>query len=257
MPSRKLCVLFDIDGTLLITDVGRVTLREALREVSHVQDPFCEIRFGGRTDRSIVTELLERNRLPVTEEMFNAVRDSYLRHLPGAITQSDGVLLPGVQELLIRLQGDPRVVLFAMTGNFSAAAKVKLTYFGLQDYFEAVFGGDHDHRRNDLAKHTLEKIRSLRDWSTTSSGRKVDGSNVSELDEAESSEWVTIRDKIEFDTVVVGDTPADIECSQAIGARCLAVCTGGYSMDELKCHSPDSLFSDLKDQDKVIEALFG
>ena len=155
MPSRKLCVLFDIDGTLLITDVGRVTLREALREVSHVQDPFCEIRFGGRTDRSIVTELLERNRLPVTEEMFNAVRDSYLRLLPGAITQSDGVLLPGVQELLIRLQGDPRVVLFAMTGNFSAAAMVKLTYFGLQDYFEAVFGGDHDHRRNDLAKHTF------------------------------------------------------------------------------------------------------
>ena len=257
MPGRKLCVLFDIDGTLLITDVGRVTLREALREVSHIQDPFCEIRFGGRTDRSIVTELLERNRLPVTEEMFNAVRDSYLRLLPEAITQSNGVLLPGVQELLNRLQGDPRVVLFAMTGNFSAAAKVKLTYFGLQDYFETVFGGDHDHRRDDLAKHTVEKIRSSRAWYSTSSGRKLGGSTRSELVEAESSEWVTLRDKIEFDTVVVGDTPADIECSHAIGARCLALCTGGYSMDELSSHSPDSLLPDLKDQDKVMEALFG
>lgn len=257
MPERKLFVLFDIDGTLLITDVGRVTLGEAIREVSHIQDPFCEIRFGGRTDRSIVTELLERNRLPVTEEMFNAVRDSYLRLLPEAITQSNGLLLPGVKELLRRLEEDPRVVLFAMTGNFSAAAKVKLTYFGLQGYFESVFGGDHDHCRNDLAKHTVEKIRSSRAWSTASAGRKLGGSNGSDLGETESAEWVTLRDKPEFDTVVVGDTPADIECSQAIGARCLAVCTGGYSMDELRAHSPDWLFSDLKDHNKVMEALFG
>ena len=257
MSERKLCVLFDIDGTLLITDVGRVTLEQAIRDVSDIQDPCCDIRFGGRTDRSIVTELLDRNRLSVTEEMFNAVRNSYLRLLPDAIVRSKGVLLPGVKELLIRLQADPRFLLFAMTGNFSAAAKVKLTHFGLQDYFESVFGGDHDHHRNDLAKRTLEKIQSSPIWATTSAGGQLGRRNGPNEGESGSSEWATLRKKTEFDTVVVGDTPSDIECSQAIGARCLAVCTGGYSMDELRLHCPDSLFSDLTDQKKVLSALLG
>lgn len=39
--------------------------------------------------------------------------------------------------------------------------------------------------------------------------------------------------------LVVGDTPFDIACGRAIGARVLAVATGGASLAELERHRPD------------------
>ena len=35
---------------------------------------------------------------------------------------------------------------------------------------------------------------------------------------------------------VIGDTPHDIDCANAIGARTIAVATGGYSLAELQAH---------------------
>jgi phosphoglycolate phosphatase-like HAD superfamily hydrolase len=45
--------------------------------------------------------------------------------------------------------------------------------------------------------------------------------------------------------VVIGDTPFDIRCGRAIGAKVLAVATGGAKLDELKKHKPDWAVEDL------------
>jgi phosphoglycolate phosphatase-like HAD superfamily hydrolase len=45
--------------------------------------------------------------------------------------------------------------------------------------------------------------------------------------------------------IVVGDTPHDIRCGRAIGAKVLAVATGGTTLHELKQHQPDWAVKDL------------
>jgi phosphoglycolate phosphatase-like HAD superfamily hydrolase len=46
--------------------------------------------------------------------------------------------------------------------------------------------------------------------------------------------------------VVVGDTPLDIRCARAIGAKALAVATGGAKLADLQRHQPDWAIPDLK-----------
>ena len=54
---------------------------------------------------------------------------------------------------------------------------------------------------------------------------------------------------------MIGDTPADIRCASAAGARALIVATGGFSMRQLADHEPDYLFNELSDLDEVITAI--
>jgi hypothetical protein len=56
---------------------------------------------------------------------------------------------------------------------------------------------------------------------------------------------------------VIGDTPRDIECGRAIGANTVAIATGHYSMEELSTHTPDFLFADFSETDRVLECLLG
>ena len=55
--------------------------------------------------------------------------------------------------------------------------------------------------------------------------------------------------------VIIGDTPADIECGRAIGARAIAVATGRYSVEDLAAHSPFAVFPDLADTAAVMRAI--
>ena len=45
--------------------------------------------------------------------------------------------------------------------------------------------------------------------------------------------------------VVIGDTPFDVHCGKFIGAKTLAVATGGAKLDELKPLKPDWAVADL------------
>ena len=55
--------------------------------------------------------------------------------------------------------------------------------------------------------------------------------------------------------MIIGDTPHDIRCARAGGARAVAVATGNYDLEALRSHQPDALFADLTDTDAVLEAL--
>jgi phosphoglycolate phosphatase len=47
--------------------------------------------------------------------------------------------------------------------------------------------------------------------------------------------------------LVIGDTPLDIRCARAIGAKALAVATGTFSAPQLEAHQPDWAVENLSE----------
>ena len=54
---------------------------------------------------------------------------------------------------------------------------------------------------------------------------------------------------------VIGDTPRDIACGKALGARTIAVATGTWSRDQLSQYHPDFLIDDLSNVERIIHTL--
>ena len=221
-------LLFDIDGTLLLTNRGGGrALFQAIREEFGVSEVRMDIRFSGRTDRSLLIEILERNELEPSEVNQARLRDIYTGLLPGVLQRHGGRVLPGATELLDRISAETEVRCYVMTGNLHETAAHKLNHFGLGHYFRGIFGGDHDRERDDLARRTAEALRSRYGQSATD------------------------------DVVVIGDTPADIRCGHAIGARVVAVCTGNYERRDLEAEKPIVVLDDMSDVSTIFGLLTG
>ena len=220
-------VLWDIDGTLIRSGgAGKVAMESALRSAFGVKEVFDTVAYSGRTDVAIVGDLLLAHNFPATDENRTKLRDAYLDGLPGYLKSAGGEILPGIRSILGGLQRRDDVVQGLLTGNVRRGARVKLDHFGLWDFFGPGGFGDHYTDRNDVAREALAAA-------ITHLGRPVTGSEI----------WV------------IGDTPHDISCARAIGARVLAVATGWHSIAELEACRPDALFADLADTDRIM-ALF-
>ena len=226
--DRRL-LLFDIDGTLITSGgAGEAALKDAMRSRFAVEEDLAGVILAGATDARIARELLEKHGIAVSSENVAALLDTYLGHLSDRIGRHDGKLLPGIVPLLNVLSHREDAVLALLTGNVSRGAEIKLTHYGVWDFFEfGAFADDH-HDRNELGK--FARARAL---------------------ERHGEEFPPSR------IYVIGDTPKDIECGRAIGACTVAIATGHYSAAELKEHSPDFLFEDLSDTDRVVSHLFG
>jgi len=133
------------------------------------------------------------------------------------IAQSNGEICRGVSEFLNDLRALPHPpMLGLLTGNIRLGAEIKLRRYGLWDLFETGgFADDHEDR-NHIAAAALER------------GRRVLGKKLRPEE-----------------IVVVGDTQYDIRCGKFIGAKVLAVATGGTALEELKWHQPDWAVEDL------------
>lgn len=204
-------VLFDIDGTLIRTGgAGVKAFGRTARLLYGVEDATRGIRFHGRTDRSIVREFLATHGFPDSERERDRFLDAYAFLLDEEMHHHAGETCPGVGELIEGLRRwDESPVLGLLTGNIRLGAGLKLRPHGLAESFVlGAFGDDH-HDRNELARIALERGCQFL-------GRPIAGEGV----------------------VVIGDTRADIECAHAIGARCVAVATGGETLPELLEHSP-------------------
>ncbi|TWU37789.1 Phosphoglycolate phosphatase [Novipirellula aureliae] len=211
-------LLFDIDGTLLLTNNGgRGALQQALQREFELDDAKVDIAFCGRTDRDIVDELLILNDRAANDENRRRLQRVYLSIFPKILNDYGGELLPGVAELLDQLAADSKLCLSVMTGNFQESAIHKLDHFGIRHYFRFIIGGDHDAHRDDLARRARIKILQMAGEAAT---RRV---------------------------MVIGDTPADIRCAHAIGARAVGVCTGNYDRESLEAERPFTVLEDLSD----------
>jgi phosphoglycolate phosphatase-like HAD superfamily hydrolase len=207
--TRTRVLFWDIDGTLLTTArAGVFALEEAARELGAGDVDFARLRTAGLTDAEVARLSLETAGVAAGPEEVTAFLRVYERFLPERLGWREGAVLPGVREILDDL-ASADVVSLLLTGNTRAGAAAKLAHYALDDYFEGgAFCADVDDRVT-IARRALEQARG----------------HVEGLQPA--------------DCVVVGDTPHDVRCGQAIGARTVAVATGGYGLDELEACGPD------------------
>jgi phosphoglycolate phosphatase len=214
--------LFDIDGTLVRTGgAGVRAFGRAGELVFRVDDGARHLRFPGRTDASLLREFLDNHGIPETPETTTGFYDSYVFLLDHYLQQAEGRLCPGVEQFLDALEQHPTPPLLGLlTGNIRLGAEIKLRHFGLWHRFRlGAFGDDHEDR-NVLAAVALRRARELL------------GDNLPPNE-----------------VLVVGDTVHDIACARAVGARVLAVATGGDSMTDLAAARPDWLLPDLTGAD--------
>lgn len=226
--AKKL-ILFDIDGTLLLTGrAGEHALRSALRERFGVDDDLTGISFAGSTDGAIVRQMFAAHNIEPSPENIADLLDGYVHNLPHELPRRSGRVLPGIVVLLEALKAREDVVLGLLTGNIERGAEIKLTHYGVWDYFEfGAYADDH-----------------------------VDRNKLGPVAQARAVE----RHGVSFaaaDIFVLGDTPKDIDCARAAGFQAVAIATGGYTREELASHQPDFLFEDLADTAAVLAVLLG
>jgi phosphoglycolate phosphatase-like HAD superfamily hydrolase len=199
-------VLFDIDGTLLVTGgAGGVAWQRAFEELHGVDADVAEHTDAGMTDPEIAAIVFREviGREGSAEERARAV-GCYLKHLPDTVAESDGYrTMPGIEELLDRLI-DAGLLLGLVTGNVEAAAHIKLARAHLNRFFS--FGG----YGSDSADRTELTKAALRRGELVSGGTLEDGA-----------------------CIAVGDTPRDVKAGHGAGIEVAGVATGSYSVEEL------------------------
>ncbi|MBK9140061.1 MAG: HAD hydrolase-like protein [Verrucomicrobia bacterium] len=211
-------VLFDIDGTLIRT--GGAGVKAFALTAEHdfgLPDGTQRMSFAGRTDTSLVRELLTAHGRPTDPATIIRFLDAYVFRLDECLRTHEGRVCPGVQEFIGALHRlNPPPLLGLQTGNIRLGAEIKLRHYGLWQHFAVGGFGDDDEDRNRLV--AVGRARGERLL-----GRALAGDEV----------------------LVVGDTPADVRCGRAIGAKVLAVATGGASPEALRQSQPDWLVPDL------------
>ena len=224
-------VLFDIDGTLLLSDgAGRRAIHRALIEVYGSTGP-SDYHFDGKTDKQIVRELMrtEGHGDERIDEEMQRLFDLYLRYLPAELEDPGhrAYLLPGVAPLLDTLESRDDIILGLLTGNLEQGARAKLDAVGIAfDRFRiGAFGSDHEHRPQLPA---IARARTREQLGIDIQGERM---------------------------VVIGDTPADLTCGRELGAAAIGVATGRYSVEQLRAHEPAAVFEDLSDTHAVVRAI--
>ena len=226
---RTTLVLFDIDGTLLLSGgAGRRALNETFEELFGVAGGFDGIPVAGRTDPLLFDDALARHGMTAATDLRVRFHDRYCELLAERILSPlpRKRLMPGVRDLLARLDGRAGLRSALLTGNYARAARIKLEHFGLWRHFACGAYGDDAASRDELVPVAMSRAR----------GRGID-----------------IRSPTQV--VVVGDTPLDIRCARAAGAWSVAVATGPFDEAELRSHGADRVLADLGDTAACIDAL--
>ena len=221
-------VLWDIDGTLIRTSgAGLRAWEQAIAEVLGRSDGLARIDTSGITDAEIAVAACRA--AGVEEDGTVSRLLAALEGLvPGELSARDGRVLPNVRENLEALSARDDVVNMLLTGNLASTGRLKLELFDLWRFFGA--GGAFSVEGIDRAGIA----RRARDLAEQHAGRQLAGEQM----------------------VVIGDTPHDIACGKAIGARTVAVATGRvYTLAELQRARPWRAFATLPDPGRLWEAL--
>jgi len=215
-------LLFDVDGTLVLTGgAGERAMNRAFAELFGVARGFEGIPMAGRTDPIIVSEALARAGIAATDASVAQFRERYFVRLAEEleVPAPRKTMMPGVRALLDVLEARPDTHLALLTGNYSEAARVKLGHFDLWRYFACGAFGEDAAERAQLVEVALRRCQALGCSPAFAPG----------------------------DVFVVGDTPLDVACARANGARSIAVATGPYGAAQLRQSGADVVFEDLSE----------
>jgi phosphoglycolate phosphatase-like HAD superfamily hydrolase len=224
-------ILWDIDGTLLAAMGAGFAMRAAMERVFGPTADLPGHTYAGKTDQQIILEAFaDRHHTDLLGDMerFTAV---YLEELDQreAEMRARARVLEGALPALERL-ARLDVVQSVLTGNLKTVARYKLDMMGLTHFFDlesGSYGSDH-HARVELVPIAAARAAQRH-------GRQFRGQEV----------------------VVIGDTPNDIACGKAAGARTVAVATGPYSVEQLQAHHPDAALPSLADTEATVRAIMG
>jgi phosphoglycolate phosphatase-like HAD superfamily hydrolase len=227
----KRLVLWDVDGTLLSTDgIAANAMRTALRRLVGPEVQIERTSYAGKTDWQIVRESLPS----IDEEAINCQLREFIALYVAELTAQREALIArstvfaGVVEALQGLTDSAYQA--PLTGNVAAAAKIKLECTGLLPWLDIEAGAYGDDHFDRLALPPIAVARATARYRHTFN---------------------------RTDVVIIGDTPRDIACGKAFGARTVAVATGPFSLTDLAAHQPDALLPDLRDTDAVLRAVLG
>ena len=217
-------IFWDIDGTLLTTArAGIHAWEDAVAGRTGKAVDLAEFQTAGLTDVDI------SRRLAVLHGLDPSVADElligYETRLAGCLARRTGAVLPNVRQILERLRHRPDVHSSLLTGNTRAGAAAKLRHYGLAEFFEGGAFADGAEDRSAIARAALAQV----------------GSILGEVS----------PDRV----YVIGDTPHDVSCGKAIGARVVAVATGGYTLDQLRLTDPWWLLPSLPPPDEFLARL--
>ena len=220
-------LFWDIDGTLLTTGKAGVPAWDAaVREVVGRDFTLSSLRIAGLTDYQIAVRTFEMLGVEPHEDDVRAMVRRYEELLPASLPLKRGSVLPNVREILEHLELRADVRSYLLTGNTRGGAQAKLTHYQLSHFFQDGAFAEDAGERATIAARALALARRAG----------------------------PVADEALF---VIGDTPHDIHCANAIGARTIAVATGGYSVAELSEHRPWRVFAELPPVDQFMRLIEG
>lgn len=222
-------ILWDIDGTLLLTNLaGVAALKQTIQDLYGLDNFEFTYGMAGRTDSYIVRRAIEGIKGSCTPEEISDLMQTYARILPQTLIEKNGHLLPNVKKTLEAIKAQPDITSLLLTGNGELAAHAKLAHFGIeQDFsYEASAFGEISELRDDLSKALWQKLQAM--------------------DPAVTKD----------DVVIMGDTPHDITCAAAVGIRCVILLAGSaYAKEKLETYQPWKILDKLPDEPKELFAL--
>ncbi len=227
----RVLVLFDVDGTLLLTGgaSSRCIERAAVRVLGE------RLKWGpvtvGTTDPQIFQELAQRCGIEQAADHLEQYRETYLAELEAELNRvrAEVKVLPGVRERLAELSQRADVMVGLLTGNYRRAVELKLAAAGLDAASFALGAFAEDGPDRPALVAAARRAHAMLTGQAIAAGR----------------------------IILVGDTPRDIACAHATGCRVLAVATGHYSLPQLAAQHPDAAVATLEDRaalDRLIAA---
>ena len=218
--GKTTLLLFDIDGTLLVSGgAGKRALNRAFEALFGAAGAFDGVPVAGRTDPLLLDDAAAGAGLTLDSEQRARFHDRYCDFLELEILQPGPRkgLMPGVEELLTHLEPRPDLCIGLLTGNFARSAQIKLDHFRLSRFFTCGAFGDDAPDRDALVPIAVERACDM--------------------------------------GVVVGDTPLDVRCAKAAGARSIAVAIGPFDERALSAHGATAVLHDLRAPEIFLAAL--
>lgn len=240
LSSSKTLVLFDIDGTLLLTSgVGIQAMADAGRDLFGPSFSVDGIEFAGQLDPLLAARLFARHGIQPTTHNHANFRTRYRERLQILLqTTSRHRALPGVLPLLTELRLRDDIVVGLLTGNFAETGRIKLTACGINpEWFTIAAWGD-DSPHDPPSRDHLPAVAMQRFTAAAGGGGHNNGDG---------------RPIAPHRVVIIGDTPHDIACAKAGGCRSIGVATGKFTTHQLAASGADLALSDLSNHGAVVE----
>lgn len=225
-----LLVLWDIDHTLIENHGVNKEIYAYAFELLTGRRASHPARTEGRTEPEIMRNMLRVHGIDPTSD--------YVARMPEALESATsskaealrerGHELPGARDVLTALQSVPGIVQSVLSGNIEQNAITKLSAFQLDSFIDFEVGG---YGSDDEIRANLVSVAQERAYAKY--GHRFDKAR----------------------TVLIGDTPRDVEAGLNGGAHVVAVASGSDSEETLRTEGADIVFPDLRDTQAVVEAV--